>query len=383
TQMDGASEQSKWRDLYTSGGLEVVIQKIQSGFNNLESATLHIAITGGSGSGKSAFINALRGVSDDDTAAAPTGVTKITREPKMYKYRDNDAVKIWDLPGIGNPNYQASQYLEQVQFDEYDFFIILSATRFTENDLFLAKEIQARKQKFYFVRSKVDHDLDASKRREKSQYDESRTLQELRNVCVEGLGKAGIESPQVFLISSWDLDRFDFGKLQEVLEGDLPALKRRSFLLSLHKIASSVIEKKKEDMLGAIWKFAGASAAASIVVPIPGLSLASDIPMLVTMLSSYRKDLGLDNNSLGRVAKSIGKTMEELKTVVKSSFGLEVSANTVFQTLVKTTFTEFTFTDILKVGKLPYKVTYAVLETAVKEMAEDGKRILKKALSID
>ena len=40
-------------------------------------------------------------------------------------------LKIWDLPGVGTPNYPRSCYLEKIHFTRYDFFLILSRTRFT------------------------------------------------------------------------------------------------------------------------------------------------------------------------------------------------------------------------------------------------------------
>uniref|UniRef100_A0A3B4V7G0 IRG-type G domain-containing protein n=1 Tax=Seriola dumerili TaxID=41447 RepID=A0A3B4V7G0_SERDU len=54
-------------------------------------------------------------------------------------------VTLWDLPHVG--------------FERFDFFIIISADRFRENDVKLAQEIQRMEKKFYFVRSKIDQDL--------------------------------------------------------------------------------------------------------------------------------------------------------------------------------------------------------------------------------
>uniref|UniRef100_A0A3Q3CJD3 IRG-type G domain-containing protein n=1 Tax=Haplochromis burtoni TaxID=8153 RepID=A0A3Q3CJD3_HAPBU len=131
--------------------------------------TLNIAITGETGSGKSTFVNAFRGLSDDEEGAAPTGVTECTMEVKEYFHPNYPNVKFWDLPGVGTPNFPSDTYLESVGFEKFDFFIIIAAARFKENDVKLAQEIQRMKKKFYFVRSKIDDDINAERKKEKLQ----------------------------------------------------------------------------------------------------------------------------------------------------------------------------------------------------------------------
>uniref|UniRef100_A0A3Q4M4L3 IRG-type G domain-containing protein n=1 Tax=Neolamprologus brichardi TaxID=32507 RepID=A0A3Q4M4L3_NEOBR len=145
--------------------------------------TLNIAITGESGAGKSTFVNALRGLSDDDEGAAPTGVTETTSEVTPYPHPNYPNVTLWDLPGIGTTKFPADEYLELVGFEKFDFFIVVSATRFTENDVKLAQEIQRMKKKFYFVRSKIDNNMRAEGR--KRDFSEEGTLTKIRDNCVQ------------------------------------------------------------------------------------------------------------------------------------------------------------------------------------------------------
>ncbi|EMP24903.1 Interferon-inducible GTPase 5 [Chelonia mydas] len=56
--------------------LEVCTQ-VQTLLDSLDSATLDIAVTGESGAGKSTLVNALRGLSDSDPRAAPTGPMRV------------------------------------------------------------------------------------------------------------------------------------------------------------------------------------------------------------------------------------------------------------------------------------------------------------------
>ncbi|CAL8376186.1 unnamed protein product [Arctogadus glacialis] len=165
---------------------------------------LNIAVTGESGSGKSTFVNAFRGKDNRDDGAAPTGVVETTKKPEPYPHPRHPNVTLWDLPGIGTTKFPADRYLEYVEFEKFDFFILVSADRFTENDAKLAQEIKTMGKNLYFVRSKIDNNLKAAQRSQR-EYDKEKTLQEIRDNCIQGLEKQGVESPQVFLVCSFDL----------------------------------------------------------------------------------------------------------------------------------------------------------------------------------
>uniref|UniRef100_A0A3Q4H155 IRG-type G domain-containing protein n=1 Tax=Neolamprologus brichardi TaxID=32507 RepID=A0A3Q4H155_NEOBR len=197
---------------------------------------LNIAITGESGSGKSTFVNALRGLCDDEEeGAAPTGVTETTMEVTEYPHPKYPNVTLWDLPGIGTTKFPADEYLKLVGFEKFDFFIVISDTRFRENDVKLAQEVQKMKKKFYFVRSKIDNDIYAERRKRDFSADEA--LTKIRDNCVNGLQTQGIESPQVFLVSSFELHLYDFPLLHKTLDRNLPAHKRdkRLFVSSVKR----------------------------------------------------------------------------------------------------------------------------------------------------
>ncbi|XP_042560809.1 T-cell-specific guanine nucleotide triphosphate-binding protein 2-like [Clupea harengus] len=187
----------------------------------VDQVTLNIAVTGESGVGKSCFVNAIRDLKDTDEGTAPTGVTETTMEPTMYPHPTMPNVNLWDLPGIGTPTFKSETYMKDVKYQNYDFFIIVSASRFKENDMMLAKEIKKNKKNFYFVRTKTDLDVTQE---EKKGVTEEQTLWKIRNRCVENLRTLG--SPPVFLITSENPKRFDFLELVENLERDLPDHKR-------------------------------------------------------------------------------------------------------------------------------------------------------------
>ncbi|XP_077112423.1 interferon-inducible GTPase 1-like [Ranitomeya variabilis] len=196
------------------GDLCTATERLGNSLREIENAPLNIAITGESGTGKSTFVNVICEMDDEEEGSAKTGVVETTMKPTPYAHPQYPNVVFWDLPGIGTPDFAADTYLQSVEFSRYDFFIILSTERFKKNDIDLAKAIQAMNKKFYFVRSKVDSDVYASRSRRKKTFNEKNVLNEIRNNCIQSLKDRGITEPQVFLLSLLELEKYDFQKMQ-------------------------------------------------------------------------------------------------------------------------------------------------------------------------
>ncbi|XP_055486910.1 interferon-inducible GTPase 5-like [Leucoraja erinacea] len=214
---------SKLNFEFKTGGVEKVQPLLEKKVKELDNTELNVAVTGDTGAGMSTLINAMRGLRNDDEGAAAVGTTETTMEPTGYSHPTLPNVRYWDLPGIGTPRFTAGSYLKEMQFKKYDFFIIVSAGRFAENDEILAKEMKRLGKKFYFVRSKIDVVLDCM-RRERVEFDEVAEMENIRSDCVSRLGKAGIPDPTVFLISSFKKNMYDFPRLMEALEYREPCL---------------------------------------------------------------------------------------------------------------------------------------------------------------
>ncbi|XP_016146708.1 interferon-inducible GTPase 5-like [Sinocyclocheilus grahami] len=166
------------KDTLSSQDLPSAITMIKEYLKKQNLVELNIGVTGESGSGKSTFVNAFRGLGDEEEGSAKTGVVETTTEPAVYLHPKYKNVKVWDLPGIGTPNFKADEYLKLVQFKRYDFFIIIASDRFRECHTQLATEIMKMGEKFYFVRSKIDFCITAEKR--KKNFDQKKTLEIIR-----------------------------------------------------------------------------------------------------------------------------------------------------------------------------------------------------------
>uniref|UniRef100_A0A8C5AQP9 Interferon-inducible GTPase 5-like n=1 Tax=Gadus morhua TaxID=8049 RepID=A0A8C5AQP9_GADMO len=366
-----------------------ISQKYLEDTNNIP---LNIAVTGQSGVGKSTFLNAFRGIDNTDERAAPTGEVETTMKPKAYPHPTYPNVALWDLPGIGTPRYPADQYMKLVEFEKFDFFILVSEIRFNENDAKLAKEIKKMGKKLYFVRSKIDNSLRVAPRSQK-EYDEEKTLQEIREYCIRGLKEQGVASPQVFLVSSFDLHLYEFRALQDTMERELPSHKRDVLILALPNICKSTIYKKKEVFRSQIWHYALLSATVE-AVPIPAISIVVDVGILVKVLQDYLFGFCLDKRSLEKCSSSTNTPLDELRAMLNCiCCGKDVTKELVLLMLKSATVLLIglaaeegsrwiPFIGIPIAAALSFTTIYKFLRSNLNELSVDAENILTKVLAI-
>ncbi|XP_065275925.1 interferon-inducible GTPase 5-like [Emys orbicularis] len=344
----------------------------------------HIAVIGESDSGKSSFVNAFQGLGDDDEGAAEVGVVETTKRPSLYSHSEYPNVFLWDFPGIGTPNFQSDKLELTVTCLMYDFFIIVTATRFSDIHAKLAQKIQEKGKKFYFVSSKVDQHLEVEMRGKN--YCEARTLQQIREDCKAHLQKAGVNDPQVFLLSNWESDKHDFPLLKETLEKVLPYHGTRQKLLN---ISNQTLQEKKKAMQKTTWKPATLSGGLA-AIPLPGLSLFADISIMVDCMRDYCKDFGLNSESLTALAKEVGKREEDLKAVIRSPLATEITVDLVLKLLAKSVgggvkYMSYFAWSMPVLGSLfsaqvSFGTTIIMLDNFISDLAEDTQRVLAKAL---
>ncbi|KAG1948719.1 interferon-inducible GTPase [Pimephales promelas] len=345
------------KDSISTQDLPSAINTIKEYLKQQDRVELNIGVTGESGSGKSTFVNAFRGLGDEDEGSAKTGPVETTMESKDYLHPKYKNVKVWDLPGIGTPNFKADEYLEL---------------------------IMRMGKTFYFVRSKIDSCITAEKR--KKNFDQKKTLDTIRKDCENGLRKIGIEDPVVFLISGWELGKYDLNQLQERMEKELPQHKRRVLMLALPNITLEINEKKKKVLEANIRKVALLSALVA-TVPIPGLSVAVDLLIIKTEIETYYNTFGLDDPSLQKLCEKAGKTIEELKSRMKSPLRLGINPASIFSLLgaasliIAENAVEYVASLIpilgtVVAGGMSYMTVSVMLKKALDDIAEDARNVL-------
>ena len=359
------------------GGLKGVKDLMMQKVNAWKEQSLSIAVIGNSGTGKSSFINSIRDLTGEDDGAAETGETDTTYEPKSYIHPEHAKLEFWDLPGVGTMSFPRETYLERVNFKMYDFFLILSAGRFTENDHWLAEQIKSSGRRFFFIRTKIDESMRGAKQSKPKSFNEKDVLDKIRSDCKTNLEKLGLKDATVFLLSSFEMERWDFQAAKEKLIEDFPDLKKEAILFSLSCSTDKIIAKKKEMLSKRIWKVAVSSAIVG-AVPVPGVSTVHDIALITAERSFYGKQFGLDEKSLILVARdlslSVASLIENIQGIAYLTLNIadtQIASDTA-ESLLAASVPVF---GCLLAAGVSYGATCAILRKLLDETEADAKKL--------
>ncbi|XP_055329624.1 interferon-inducible GTPase 5-like [Paramacrobiotus metropolitanus] len=293
---------------YEKGGAAELARVLRKRNESWKTVPLNIAVIGNSGVGKSSYINRSRDLGAEDEGAAKVGITETTASVHSYVHPKNPLLRYWDCPGVGTTYFPQTTYLEDIQFKRYDFYLLLSSSRFTANDQWLADQIKKAGKKFFYVRTKCG--IDVSNQR--NDYPKSCTgktdaqiLQHVRNGIIRNLDLGTAEDSIIFLIDNHKPKEFDFEMLQDKLLEGLPQLKREAFLYSLNPmgmLSKKILQNKVDALRNRVWKVALLSGVVGLV-PIPGVSAGFDIGLVLAECKFYQEQLGLDPQSLALTAQ--------------------------------------------------------------------------------
>ncbi|CAB4036457.1 interferon-inducible GTPase 5-like, partial [Paramuricea clavata] len=279
------------RAYINKNGVSGIGEFLKKKLNEWKNVKIRFGITGDSGTGKSTFINAIRGLKDNEKHAAKVDVIEATREPAEYTYPDNPMITLVDLPGIGTPNYpDLRTYCAKVPLEKYDTFLIFTATRFTQNDLVLAKKVKDIGKSFFLIRTKIDNDLRPLPG--KTTIDEDTTLSRIRNKCKDQVKGLMSSEKEIFLIGNYEKEKWDFDRLVKAIGKALPVLQREVLILSVSNLTRGCLNRK------AMFLKVRAVAVATIsarngVIPIPGRGAVLDAELIRDTIEDYHRQLGL------------------------------------------------------------------------------------------
>ncbi|XP_052787384.1 uncharacterized protein LOC128222434 isoform X1 [Mya arenaria] len=301
-------------------GIKGMLQQLQDELLKWKSTKLNIAITGRSGSGKSSLINTIRGMVPDHPLAAMVDVVEATVKPMPYPHPTNKNVILWDLPGVGTPNFLRKYYEEKVHLKDFDFFIIVGCKRFTDDDAWLTEIILKMKKKVYLVRSHIDSDLYNEKIDHPTKYSEKESLDKIRKSTISMLNeishKLRFYDVPVFLMCTKMAftKKYDYELFQEKLVYALPELKQKAMVLTLSVLTQTAIEQKVNvlleqiEMIGSAFGFLGT---------ITGISTFwqwfQKDTIIQEQIHHFRTQLGLDEDTLRE--KQIDTKCFELTTI--------------------------------------------------------------------
>jgi predicted GTPase len=204
------------KSLYEKHGLEGIKNFCQEKINAYKKQSVKIAITGQSGAGKSSLINKIRNFTPKDKKNelyASVGVTETTTEIKSYSFPDNPLITIYDLPGAGTEKFPMDTYGTDMEFGNYDAFVILTKDRFLECDKKIATMIkEVWKKPFFFARTKMDATMAEEAENKQEDFDAKETEKAIRTVCNDAL--ADRADRKIYLIAKANTIKVNAGETE-------------------------------------------------------------------------------------------------------------------------------------------------------------------------
>lgn len=143
-------------------------------------------------------------------------------ETKCYKHLYNENFSVWDL----NINCE-------IDFSKFDFFILFREDGFLESDYKLAKEIESKGKKVYFVSANLPS-------LEQQESIKGLSAKELVDRIKNEI-KQKYSEDNVYIMS-----QEDFPKLNEDIIKNLSEDKMKAFVLTVEPLSKEIVEKKKK-----------------------------------------------------------------------------------------------------------------------------------------
>ena len=328
---------------------------------------------------------------DIDPGAAKVGVVECTREPKCYDHPSNPNIKFWDLPGITNPIYNGDleQYCKNVPLDKYHTFLIFAKDRFTADDLKLVEMIRSTGKKFFFIRARIDQDVENARRSRLHLFDKDATLDEIRKDLSKNLIERGLlkDENEIFLVSSHFRAEYQFDELTQAISDSLPERQRESLILTIDNalILSKNTLKGKVEVLQKRMKYVATASAVAATVPLPGASVAADIALIKREIDFYKSQLGLPDegsNSFSLLSFNTQSEIKALSSTLGTAMrigGLVAAYST--ESVVEEFARYIPFIGIAIASSLSYGATYYFLWKWLGQLEEIALKVLEETLS--
>jgi len=261
-----------------------------------DEAQVRCGLIGPSGSGKSSLMNAIAG---EKIAAA--GVVEMPLDPQEYIHK---GIIFVDLPGCGTANWPQDTYIERLNLTAYDFFLLVTAERFRDSDVFLFNELSRLKKPCFVVRNKFDTVI------ADGLYDDNQAEEEVRKIIrsniLENLKLSHSES--IYFISARypeKYEKYGFKSLLTDIQKSLQGIKEERFVADMGIYSKDTLKKKHELAKNRIMLYS-VLAAFNGVNPIPGVDIAVDLSLLLKFGNEVANIYGITSKQFDYIKRLLG-----------------------------------------------------------------------------
>lgn len=308
-------------------------------------------------------------------------------EAQSYSH---EGVEFVDLPGCGTEKWPQSTYIQDLELETYDCFIIVTHTRLYEADIFLHKELKVERRKpCFIVRNKID--VAISDEAHDNELSEEQTIKKIRANILSSIQP---ESDEVYLTSARHPAKWDLPKLIDDIGVSQSGIKRERFIAAVAAWSKGALEKKRV-VARKIVSWSAMASAANGLNPIPLTDVAVDVGVLTAMCGKINAIYGLSSEQLAYVeasspglAKSAefsGLKQSVLKWVARYAVAegvVSVLKSMGKKVVIKNVAKFLPFVGLLISAGIGYKMTTAFGEQYLDEAEEYAEIILKKVISV-
>ena len=273
-------------------------------------------------------------------------------------------------------------------FDKYHTYLIFVKNRLTTDDLILAKRIRSTGKKFFFIRARIDEDVENARRSRKHLFDKYATLDKIRKDLSQNLIERGLlkDEKELFLISNYYTAEYQFGELSRAILAILPQRQRESLNLTIDNVVTmskDTVKEKVEVLKKRINIIAIASAAAASV-PIPGVSIAADVVLIKREIDFYISQLGLPQEGSNRFLLLSFNTQTQIKALSTTLGSTMQIGGLLAAYATESAVEEFSryipFIGTAIASSLSYGATYYFLSKWLGQMEEIAFKVLEETL---
>jgi hypothetical protein len=212
-----------------------------------------------------------------------------------------------------------------MELHKYDYILIFVGN-IEENDIEIAKKIEAMKIPFCFVRSKMDVDIQNS---DKDGESEKGAVEKIKSKLSGNLKDAGLNKVKYFIISNNNRSFWQFNELVSYIERNLPRLKCDAVMLSiLAELSVDDIDRRYDMLKDRIWKISVASFAL-----VTGSVSCTDIVINMSLICNefllYHKAFGFEQ----QIVKDILK--DDIRQKLNASSIIEIKTNEAMHAFAK------------------------------------------------
>lgn len=199
----------------------------------------------------------------------------------------------------------------------------------------------------------------------------------------------GLKDPKVFLLSMFEVGKYDFCLLEESMVEGVESHKRHALVVALPNISKAILAKKEASLRQHIWLVATVACGINSS-PVPGVQdVACDLYRLIHALEGYYHSFGLDEDSLVKLAEQTGQPLHRFLEAIQGP-KTTVTKELVVDLLGQASRDASTFTqELLNVPVLgalatcgiSFATVYQMLRLSLDVAAEDAHMLIQTFLN--